>query len=208
MAVNGNGKPPVLVVLQLTGGNDYFNTVIPYNDGNYFDSRPSLQIPQDRVLKLDDDLGFHPAMGPMKDIYEQGDMALIHGVGYANSPRSHFRSMDIWHTCEPDKVGTEGWLGRSLRELDPDAENPVTGVNIGQALPRALVAPAVSVASVADLSNYGLLTSIEEQEQRNKMLERFLQHVRPGGRQRTGHGLSWADWPRRAERRRHPQGRA
>jgi uncharacterized protein (DUF1501 family) len=169
----GNGKPPVLVILQLTGGNDYFNTVIPYNDGNYFDSRPSLQIPQERVIKLDDELGLHPAMAPMNDIYKQGDMAIIHGIGYANSPRSHFRSMDIWHTCEPDTVGTEGWLGRTSRELDPSGENPVTSVNIGQALPRALVAPGVSVASVADLSNYGLLTSIEQQAQRDRMLERF-----------------------------------
>ena len=115
MTTNGNSKPPVLVVLQLTGGNDYFNTVIPYTDGNYYDARPSLQIPQDRVLKLNDELGLHPAMGPLKDKFEQGDMAIIHGVGYANSPRSHFRSMDIWHTCEPDTVGTEGWLARAIR---------------------------------------------------------------------------------------------
>ena len=173
MAAKGNGKPPVLVVLQLTGGNDYFNTVIPYTDGNYYDNRPSLQIPEDRVLKLDDQLGLHPAMGPMKDIFERGSMAIIHGIGYENSPRSHFRSMDIWHTCEPEKVGTEGWLGRAIREIDPHAENPITAINIGQGLPRALVVPGVSVASVADLSTYGLLTSIEQQEQRNRMLERF-----------------------------------
>ncbi|MFP6651443.1 MAG: DUF1501 domain-containing protein [Dehalococcoidia bacterium] len=175
----GNGKPPVLVILQLTGGNDYFNTLIPYNDGNYYDMRPSLQVPQDRVLKLDDTLGMHPAMGPMKEIYDSGDMAIIHGIGYANSPRSHFRSMDIWHTCEPDTVGTEGWLGRALREIDPNGENPVTGVNVDQALPRALVAPGVSVASVADLSTYGLLTSIEQEDQRNQMLQRFANMYGP-----------------------------
>ena len=172
-------KAPVLVVLQLTGGNDYFNTVIPYTDSNYYDSRPSLQIPEERVLKLDGELGLHPAMAPMKETYEQGDMAIIHGVGYANSPRSHFRSMDIWHTCEPDKVGTEGWLGRAIREIDPDSDNPITGVNVGQGLPRALVAPGVSVASVADLSTYGLLTSIEQQEQRTKMLTRFANMYAP-----------------------------
>ena len=172
-------KPPVLVVLQLTGGNDYFNTVIPYTDGNYYDNRPSLQIAEDRVLKVDDKLGMHPAMGQMKELYDQGKVAIIHGIGYENSPRSHFRSMDIWHTCEPDKVGTEGWLGRATKEIDPEGENPVTTVNIGQGLPRALVAPGVSVASVADLSNYGLLTSIEEQEQRQKMLTRFANMYGP-----------------------------
>ena len=169
----GNGKPPVLVVFQLTGGNDYFNTVIPYTDGNYYDNRPTLQVAEDKVLKLDDKIGLHPTMGPIKDLYDKGMVAIVHGVGYENSPRSHFRSMDIWHTCEPDKVGTEGWLGRAIREIDPKSENPVTCVNIGQGLPRALVAPGVSVASVADLSTYGLLTSIEEQDQRDKMLERF-----------------------------------
>ena len=172
-------KPPVIVVLQLTGGNDYFNTIIPFTDGNYYDNRKSLQIPEERVLKLDDKLGMHPAMGPMKDIFDSGDMAIIHGIGYANSPRSHFRSMDIWHTCEPDTVGTEGWLGKTLKNLDPDSENPVTGVNVDQALPRALVAPGVSVASVADLENYGLLTNIQQKEQRLQVLERFANMYAP-----------------------------
>ncbi|MCY3542709.1 MAG: DUF1501 domain-containing protein [Chloroflexi bacterium] len=172
-------KPPVLVVLQLTGGNDYFNTVIPYTDGNYYDSRRSLGISENRVLKLNDELGLHPAMAPMKDIFDKGDMAIIHGIGYENSPRSHFRSMDIWHTCEPDKVGTEGWLGRALKQIDPNSENPVTGVNVGQALPRALVAPGVSVASVADVSTYGLLTNIEQEQQRQQVLERFANMYGP-----------------------------
>ena len=172
-------KDPILVVLQLTGGNDYLNTIIPYTDSNYYDNRQTLQIPEDKVLKLDDELAMHPAMGPMKEMYENGDMAIIHGVGYANSPRSHFRSMDIWHTCEPDKVGTEGWLGRAIGEIDPGSENPVTAVNIGQALPRALVAPGVSVASVADLKTYGLLSGIEQEEQRSTMLERFANMYGP-----------------------------
>ena len=172
-------KPPVLVVLQLTGGNDYFNTVIPYTDGNYYDSRRSLGISENRVLKLNDELGLHPAMAPMKGIFDSGEMAVIHGIGYENSPRSHFRSMDIWHTCEPDKVGTEGWLGRALKQIDPNSENPVTGVNVGQALPRALVAPGVSVASVADVSTYGLLTNIEQEQQRQQVLERFANMYGP-----------------------------
>ena len=112
-------KDPVIVILQLTGGNDYFNTIIPYNDSNYYDNRPGLKIAQEDMLTVDEEFAMHPSMGPMGDIYKKGDMAIIHGVGYANSPRSHFRSMDIWHTAEPDKVGTEGWLGRAVRELDP-----------------------------------------------------------------------------------------
>ena len=149
-------KDPVLVVVQLSGGNDYLNTVVPYNDPNYYDSRKTLNIPEDQVLHLDDQLGFHPAMSSMARMYKEGNVAVIHGIGYQNSVRSHFRAMDIWHTCEPDKVGTEGWLGRAIREIDPNGENPVTAGNFGHGLPRALVAPGVSVASVADLSTYGL----------------------------------------------------
>ena len=104
-------KDPVLVVLQLSGGNDYLNTVIPYTDPLYMDNRPVVGIPQDEVLKLDDKLGLHPSMGVFRDMYQQGNLAIVHGIGYPDSPRSHFRSMDIWHTCEPDKQGTEGWLG-------------------------------------------------------------------------------------------------
>ena len=172
-------KDPVLVVLQLTGGNDYFNTVVPYNDSNYYDSRPNVGHSQEEIIRLDDEIGLHPSMGPLKEMYDRGMVSIVHGVGYADSPRSHFRSMDIWHTCEPDKVGTEGWLGRTTRELDPQGENPITAVNVGQGLPRALVTPGVSVASVADLSSYGLLTNIEREEQRDKMLGRFANMYGP-----------------------------
>jgi uncharacterized protein (DUF1501 family) len=172
-------KDPVLVVVQLSGGNDYLNTVIPYQDPNYYDNRPTLHFPEEQVHKLDDKLAFNPSMGPMKEIFDRGDMAVVHGVGWENATRSHFRAMDIWHTAEPDKVGTEGWLGRAIRELDPQGENPVTAVNVGYGLPRALVAPGVSVASVADLSTYGLLTAIEQKQQRDQMLQRFASMYAP-----------------------------
>lgn len=172
-------KDPVLVVVQLSGGNDYLNTVIPYQDPNYYDNRQTLHFPEEQVHKLDDQLGFNPSMGPMKEIFDRGDMAVVHGVGWENATRSHFRAMDIWHTAEPDKVGTEGWLGQAIRELDPEGTNPVTAVNVGYGLPRALVAPNVSVASVADLSTYGLLTAIEQKQQRDQMLQRFASMYAP-----------------------------
>jgi uncharacterized protein (DUF1501 family) len=172
-------KDPVLVVVQLSGGNDYLNTVIPYQDPNYYDNRQTLHFPEEQVHKLDDQLAFNPSMGPMKEIFDRGDMAVVHGVGWENATRSHFRAMDIWHTAEPDKVGTEGWLGQAIRELDPEGTNPVTAVNVGYGLPRALVAPNVSVASVADLSTYGLLTAIEQKQQRDQMLQRFSRMYAP-----------------------------
>ena len=112
-------------------------------------------------------------------MYNKGKVAIIHGVGYQNSVRSHFRSMDIWHTCEPDKTGTEGWLGLATRELDPHKDNIVTAVSFGPSMFRALVAPGVPVACVDDLDTYGLLTGITPAPQRTKILERFAQNYAP-----------------------------
>ena len=177
--MSDNKKDPVLVVLQLSGGNDYFNTVIPYTDPLYRDNRPAVGVADDRIIPIDDKVGFHPSLAPVKGLYDQGKVAIIHGVGYANSPRSHFRSMDIWHTCEPDKLGTEGWLGRATREIDPNKENVVTTVSFGPSLFRALALPGVPVACVDDLENYGLLTGIQEEEQRMKILDRFARLYSP-----------------------------
>ena len=166
-------KDPVLVVLQLTGGNDYLNTVIPYSNPLYRDNRPVVNVPEGKELQLDDKAAFHPEMAPIKNLYDKGQVAVIHGVGYPDSPRSHFRSMDIWHTCEPDKLGTEGWLGRATKDIDPNKENVLTTVSFGAALFRALVMPGVPVACVDDLASYGLLPGITEQAQRTKILSRF-----------------------------------
>ena len=132
-------KDPVLVVIQLTGGNDYLNTLIPYNDPLYYDNRPNVGVPQDQVLHIGGQYGFNPAAAPVKNLYDQGKVAIVNGVGYPNPNRSHFRSMDIWHTAEPDKVGTDGWLGRVIRDLDPNSENVLTGVNFGRGLPLCLI---------------------------------------------------------------------
>ena len=172
-------KDPVLVVVQLSGGNDYLNTVIPYSDGLYYDNRPVVGIHEDRVIKLDDKAGLHPEMGPLKKVWDRGDMAIIHGIGYENAPRSHFRSMDIWHTCEPDQVGTEGWLGRVIRDLDPNGGNVLTGVNFGRGLPRSMALPGIPVASVSDLETYGVLTGIKTQPRRDQALDAFAEMYAP-----------------------------
>ena len=91
-------KDPVVVVLQLSGANDPLNTIIPYTNPHYRDNRPKVGIPEDQVIPINDDLGFNPNMGPVQKLYQEGKVAIIHGIGYDNSPRSHFRSMDIWHT--------------------------------------------------------------------------------------------------------------
>ncbi|MEK7814733.1 MAG: DUF1501 domain-containing protein, partial [Chloroflexota bacterium] len=167
---------------QLTGANDYLNTVIPYTNPFYRDNRPKIGIPENQVLPIDDELGFHPSMGPFKKLYDEGKVAIIHGIGYANSPRSHFRSMDIWHTCEPDKLGTEGWVGRVIRDLDPRGENVLKGVNFGQGLPRAMALRGVPVTSVSNLESYGVLSdlpTISGEQERAEMLELFARIYAP-----------------------------
>ena len=172
-------KDPVLVVLQLSGGNDGINTVIPYGDPLYFDNRPNVRLAEDQVLHINDYLGFSPAMNPLKKLYDEGKVAVIQGIGYPNPSRSHFRSMDIWHTCEPDKVGDEGWLGRAIRDLDPNKENVLTGVNFGRGLPRSLAVSGVPVASVGNLETYGVLTGIEAEDQRAKAIDVFSRVYAP-----------------------------
>ena len=174
-----NCNPPVIVVLQLTGGNDYINTIVPHNNPLYFDHRPMVRINESDVIPISKNTGFHPAMKEISEMYAKGDVAVIHGVGYENSPRSHFRSMDIWHTCEPDTLGTEGWLGKAVKEIDPKGDNVVTAVSIGPALFRALVSPSVPVATVEDLNNYGLLTDISPEEKRSRVLDRYKKMYAP-----------------------------
>ena len=174
-----NKKDPVLVVLQLSGAYDALNTVIPYNDPMYLEHRPTLKVEPEEVLALDDNVGLHPAMGPLKELYDEGKVAVLQGIGYPKPIRSHFRSMDIWHTAEPEKVITEGWLGKAIRDLDPQHENVLTAVNFGRGLPRALSAPGVSVASVGNLETYGVLTGIDGEDQRSQALDIFAKTYSP-----------------------------
>jgi len=166
-------KDPVLAVLSLSGGNDGLNCVIPRNNGHYRDARPTIAVPEDQIIPLTDELGLHPTMGPLKKYWDEGKLAVFVGIGYPTPSYSHFRSMDIWHTCEPEAIGTEGWLGRATKQLDANSENVLTAVNFGRGLPRALVMDGVPVASVGNLETYGLLTGIEGENQRNDALEVF-----------------------------------
>ena len=172
-------KDPILVVVQLTGGSDYMNMVVPHADPLYYDNRPTVGIPAEDVLPINDRFGFNPALGTFKDLYDQGQVAVINGVGYPNPNRSHFRAMDIWHTCEPEKIATEGWLGRVIRDIDPSGENVLTGVNFVRGLPRAMALTGVPVASVAVLEGYGVLTGISGQEQRARALDLFARMYSP-----------------------------
>ena len=175
----GNVKPPVLVVVQLTGGNDFMNTVIPYTNPHYYDNRKKVVIPQNEVLPINDTLAFHAGMAPVKELYDEEKVAIVQGIGYPNSSRSHFRAMDVWHTCEPETLAIEGWVAKAVQELDPKKENVLTGVSFGRGLPRAMAAPGVPVTSVSDLENFGIMAGIAEEEQRNEALGYFKEMYGP-----------------------------
>lgn len=135
---NSNGKR--LVVVQLSGGNDGLNTIVPYQNDIYYKARPSLAIPADKVLPLDKGLGMNPAMEKMRQLYEQGHLSILNNVGYPNPDRSHFRSMDIWHTASAsDEYLSSGWLGRYLDTYNAgSAAAPFTGIEVDDMLSLAL----------------------------------------------------------------------
>jgi uncharacterized protein (DUF1501 family) len=147
-----------LVVLDLTGGNDGLSMLVPYTDSAYYSRRPTLAIPAGLVLQVGSDssgkvLGLHPKLAGLKDIFNQGRLALIQRVGYENSSRSHFFGTDIWSTANPSNSAGNGWVGRYLATLPPPLD-PLVAWNTTGDTPHALLSSAVPVASIPSVSGY------------------------------------------------------
>jgi uncharacterized protein (DUF1501 family) len=146
-----------LVVLDLTGGNDGLSMLVPYTDSAYYSRRPTLAIPAGSVLQVGSDssgkaLGLHPKLTGLKDIFNQGRLALIQRVGYENSSRSHFFGTDIWSTANPSNSTGNGWVGRYLATLPPPLD-PLVAWNTTGDTPHALQS-TVSVASIPSVTGY------------------------------------------------------
>lgn len=132
-----NGK--ILIVVQLSGGNDGLNTIVPYRNDKYYELRPDLAIPRQEVLGITDELGFNPSLGDLRPLYDQGYLSIINNVGYPNPDRSHFRSMDIWQTAANSNEYLEtGWLGRYLDSQCSGCDVPHHALEFGQGLSLAL----------------------------------------------------------------------
>ncbi|MBU8861603.1 MULTISPECIES: DUF1501 domain-containing protein [unclassified Micromonospora] len=148
LATAGDRDPDVrtLVLVTLYGGNDGLNTVVPYADPAYHDARPELAYAGEEVRRLDDEVGLNPALAGLHSLYGEGRLAVVRGVGYPKPDRSHFRSMDIWHTAEPERPGTTGWVGRWL---DRNGGDPRLAVSFEPALPPLLAGERTAGASVS-----------------------------------------------------------
>ncbi len=146
----------VIVVVQLSGGNDGLNTVVPYEDDEYARNRPTLRLPKNELHKIDPYLGFHPRMRAFKRLYEQGHLSIIQAVGYPNANRTHETAMRIWHTATPDQPQYQtGWLGRTVDSISESNNITTPAVFVGPiARPFALNAQNVFIASINSLQKF------------------------------------------------------
>lgn len=147
-------KQTILVVVELTGGNDGLNTVIPFKDPLYAKYRPTLKQPIDQIKKLKDDLGLHPAMTDMADLFQAGELCIVQGTGYPNPDQSHFRSMDIWQAASTAKTLSEGWLGKALHKMPAGPSFHLKTNNDGS--PLAFEGAPAKVPSINTLEEYQL----------------------------------------------------
>lgn len=150
----GAPEERVLVVLQLAGGNDGLNTVVPASMGEYYDARPGIAVPAREALALGSaGVALHPGLAPLKDLYDDGVVSIVQGVGYPNPNRSHFASMDIWHTATESARGP-GWLGRYFDNECAGAPRPELGVALGDETPLAMQGRTVRPVTFDDAGSF------------------------------------------------------
>ena len=160
----------ILVVLQMAGGNDGINTVVPYANDFYHKARPTLGLKAENVLKLNAELGLHGAMKGFKELYDAGQLSIVQGVGYPNPNRSHFRSTEIWQTAsDSSRVEKYGWLGRYFDNACPGAD-PAVGVTIGSQLPQAFFAAKPKGIVFNNPQNYRFMANGAATEESYKKL--------------------------------------
>jgi uncharacterized protein (DUF1501 family) len=163
-----------LVVIELAGGNDDLNTVIPYTDSLYLQLRSRIGVPANTVLPLNDRLGLNPVMTGLKSLWDANRVAVVENVGYPNSSLSHFAARDVWHTADPQLAQRHGWLGRWADRYIAGNGNPLSCAAISQSLPRTLLADNVGVPSFVNLASYQYATDGQYPGDRNNQIRTFL----------------------------------
>ncbi len=154
-----------LIIVQMAGGNDGLNTIVPYTDGTYYQARPTLGISQSQVLDLDGRLGMHPALQALKPLWNANKLAVVEGVGYPNPNLSHFAAMDIWQTLDLSGQGGTGWLGKYVAGYVDKDGHPFDSLAVGSQLPLALRALNADVPVVTDPKTYKLQPDSSAQAQ-------------------------------------------
>ncbi|HET7738296.1 MAG TPA: DUF1501 domain-containing protein, partial [Tepidiformaceae bacterium] len=144
-----------LILIQLAGGNDGLNTVVPVGDGAYHSARPTLAVAEESVLRLSNGYGLHPNLGGLKGLWDEGKLAVVQGVGYPNQDYSHFKSMAIWQSADPESALHDGWLGRSLERLESAEHDPFLGFNVGRSTPAEMRSAGITVTSVQEPEDFG-----------------------------------------------------
>jgi uncharacterized protein (DUF1501 family) len=169
IAAGQQGK--ILVAVQLSGGNDGLNTLVPYGQQSYYDLRPTLALPADTVLPLTDKVGLHPGLAGLKGLYDSGHLAVVQGVGYPNPNRSHFRSMDIWHTARPETFELSGWLGRYLDACSCSHGEAMPGVSVGDQLNGLFWTDTTLVPAIASVGAFSYQTDSKYKNDRDSQLK-------------------------------------
>ncbi|MBV9543751.1 MAG: DUF1501 domain-containing protein, partial [Chloroflexi bacterium] len=176
VAVDTSRSNRILVVLQLSGGNDGINTLVPFADAGYSQLRPSLGIAANEVLQLTDSVGLHPSLGKFKALYDDGKLAVVQGVGYPNPNRSHFRSMDIWHSAAPDTFEKSGWLGRYVSACQCNQGNALPAISVGDQLNGMFWTDTTLVPAVASIGAFSFLTDTRYKNDRTFQMQ-TLQNI-------------------------------
>ncbi|QBD81884.1 DUF1501 domain-containing protein [Ktedonosporobacter rubrisoli] len=163
-----------LIVVQMAGGNDGLNTVIPYMDPLYRQMRPTLAVPENKVITIDGRLGLHPNLAPLKQLWDQGHMAIVEGVGYPNQSLSHFQAMDIWQTLDMNGNGSEGWLGKLVSGWVDQDGHPFKAMNIGTQTAQALASISRPVPTLTSTQSYRVAADPADPDRGNGRLQTLM----------------------------------
>ncbi len=153
-----------LIVVQMAGGVDGLNTFIPYRDPAYRGNRGALAIAADEMIPVDDRVAFHSALAQLKDVFDQGRLAVIEGVGYPEPNFSHFAAMDIWQSADPVNAAGDGWLGRYFAGLTDALGHPLAGLSVGRRLPSAFETRGAPIASIDSIETFALQNAHEDRD--------------------------------------------